>query len=224
MKDASGKQGDCPNCISGSRECHVLISELDDEQSNENLCQSQTNTTNKTSNDQGININLPTIDLFLNKNKRKDFQQMEKILKDIMHANFPVKEIGKNFSSLFNLLWHSNLPCHRKDNIPGSEYLLKKCVWHGKKMNCSKLFKPIPTDIGVCCSFNHKNVMKDSEFLQLLLRKQGVKTEEDEDSHLAEIGIGRGLQVFVDQHSNRITASSVLSASKYEKGKENQKI
>ena len=66
--------------------------------------------------------------------------------------------------------------------------------------------------------------MKDSEFLQLLLRKQGVKTEEDEDSHLAEIGIGRGLQVFVDQHSNRITASSVLSASKYEKGKENQKI
>ena len=66
--------------------------------------------------------------------------------------------------------------------------------------------------------------MKDSEFLQLLLRKQGVKVEENEDTHFAEIGIGRGLQVFVDQHSNRITAGSVLSASKYERGIENQKI
>ena len=224
MKDASGKQGDCPNCISGNRECHVLILEPNFEQSNYNSCQPRTNTSNKTSNDQDKNTKLPMIDLFLDKNKRKNFQQMEKILKNIMHANFPVKEIGKNFSSLFNLLWHSNLPCHRKDNISGSEYLLKKCVWHGKKINCSKLFKPIPTDIGICCSFNHKNVMKDSEFLQLLLRKQGVKIEEDEDTHLAEIGIGRGLQVFVDQHSNRITAGSVLSASKYERGIENQKI
>ena len=44
------------------------------------------------------NFTLPMIDLFLNESKREDLKQMEKILKDLMHANFPVEEIGKNFS------------------------------------------------------------------------------------------------------------------------------
>ena len=33
-------------------------------------------------------------------------------------ATFPLDQIGKNFTSLFNLLWHSNLPCYKR---PGTE-------------------------------------------------------------------------------------------------------
>ena len=143
---------------------------------------------------------------------------MEEVLKDVMNANFPVKEIGKNFSSLFNLLWHSSLPCHSRDGIPGSEHLLKKCLLYGQEVDCAKLFRPVPTDMGICCSFNHKNVLRDSEFLQLLKRKQKILNRTDDNAdevHLAEIGLRKGLQVFVDQHSNRVTAGSVLSTSKY---------
>ena len=160
---------------------------------------------------------LPMIDLFFNKEKKKDLTQMEKVMKEMMHANFPVQEIGQNFSSLFNLLWHSSLPCHSQDDIPGSEYLLKKCLLHGQEVNCAKLFKPVPTDLGICCSFNHKNVLKDSEFSKVLLRKQNGNDNDDTDesTHLVEIGHTMGLEVFVDQHSNRVTAGSVSSKSKY---------
>ena len=155
--------------------------------------------------------NLPLIDIFLNPKKTKNLNQTEKVMKDLMLANFPLQEIGQNFSSLFNLLWHSSLPCHNTDNIPGSKYLLKKCLLHGQEVDCVKLFKPVPTDIGMCCSFSAKNVLKESEFSKLLLSKQN---EEYGDSHSTEIGHTKGLKVYVDQHSNRVTAGSVSSESK----------
>ena len=88
---------------------------------------------------------------------------------------------------------------------------------HGKEVDCAKLFKPVPTDTGICCAFNNKNVLRDSEYSRLLKRKQkndDVEEEEEEQIHGAEIGVKKGLKVFVDQHSNRITAGSVLSTSK----------
>ena len=157
------------------------------------------------------------IDLFLNESRRGDLKQVEKAMKDIVASNFPLDEIGKNFSSQFNLLWHSSLPCHSKDGIPGSEYLLKKCLLHGQEVDCAKLFKPVPTDLGICCSFNHRNMLKDSEFSKVLLRKQNGNHNDDTDesNHLVEIGHTMGLEIFVDQHSNRVTAGSVSSKSKY---------
>ena len=86
---------------------------------------------------------------------------------------------------------------------------------HGKEVDCAKLFKPVPTDTGICCAFNNKNVLRDSEYSRLLKRKQkNDDVEEEEQIHGAEIGVKKGLKVFVDQHSNRITAGSVLSTSK----------
>ena len=124
----------------------------------------------------------------------------------------------KKFSSLFNLLWYSSLPCHSNDGSPRSEFLLKKCLLHGSEVDCTKIFKPIPTDMGICCSFNHQNMLKDSEFSQLLKNKQnGNDDYDDKIIHLAEIGGNMGLQVFVDQHSNRVTAGSISSATKYHK-------
>ena len=101
-----------------------------------------------------------------------------KVMRTITKANFPVKEIGKNFTNLFNLLWNSYLPCHNKDSIAGSEYLLKKCILHSQEVECSHLFKPMPTDQGICCSFNQRTVLKDSEFSRLLREKQKASNGE----------------------------------------------
>ena len=122
----------------------------------------------------------PMIDVFLNKTKRANLKLIEEVIKNTTNANFPSEEIGRNFSFLFNLLWHSSLPCHsRRDNsTTESAYLLKKCLLHGKEVDCTKLFKPVPTDNGICCSFNNMNVLKDSEFSQLLTKKQnGLKLD-----------------------------------------------
>ena len=120
----------------------------------------------------------PLIDTFLNKEKRKDLPHVMKVMRTITKANFPVKEIGKNFTNLFNLLWNSYLPCHNKDSIAGSEYLLKKCILHSQEVECSHLFKPMPTDQGICCSFNQRTVLKDSEFSRLLREKQKASNGE----------------------------------------------
>ena len=191
-----------------------MISEVELGQMNDQYCQSLSQSTVHGTKD---NFTLPMIDLFLNESKRENLKKMEKIMKDIMNANFPVEEIGKNFSSLFHLLWPSSLPCHSAEDSPGSEHLLKKCLLYGQEVDCANLFKPVPTDMGICCAFNHKNVLRDSEFLQLLKKKQEVfkRADKYDEIHLAEIGLGKGLQVFVDQHSNRVTAGSVLSTSRY---------
>ena len=78
----------------------------------------------------------------------------------------------------------------------------------------------MPTDLGICCSFNHQDVLRQSEFSQLLrTKREDVAKVEEEDGdmvQLAEIGVRRGLEVYVDQHSNRVTAGSVSSPSKYD--------
>ena len=161
---------------------------------------------------------MPMVDIFLNKTNRDDVQKMQEVMRSQMRSEFPIEDISKNFSSLFNLLWNSNLPCFSKNDTPGSDHLLKKCILHGQEVDCSSLFKPVPTDMGICCSFNHKNVLRDSEFLQLLKGKQMKNIQPErigDDMKLAEIGVKRGLQVFVDQHSNRVTAGSISSPSKY---------
>ena len=115
------------------------------------------------------------------------------------------------------LAWKTNLIILLGD-APGSEHLLKKCVLHGKEVDCAKLFKPVPTDTGICCAFNNNNVLRDSEYSRLLKRKQSedriLGGDDEVHIHRAEIGVKKGLQVFIDQHSNRVTAGSVLSTSK----------
>ena len=57
---------------------------------------------------------LPPIDLFLNRAKRANLLQMEEAMRQQTQSSFPLDQIGKNFTSLFNLLWNSNLPCYKR--------------------------------------------------------------------------------------------------------------
>ena len=163
------------------------------------------------------NPDFPLIDLFLNNQTRGDFKKMQEVMKNYVQDNFPFDQIGENFTALFHLLWPSSLPCHAPGHAPGSAHLLQRCLLHGQELDCARLFRPVPTDRGVCCSFNHRDVLRDSSFSRLLRSKQHGDYGEGDDGdglHLTDIGKTMGLQVFVDQHSNRVSAGSVSATSK----------
>ena len=91
------------------------------------------------------------------------------------------------YPGLFRLLWHSGLPCSPSTS-PSSPHLLRcsgehhlgcrRCSWQGKVVNCSDIFTPVITDMGVCCSFNIKtDILKDSPYKDLVEEMQVQVTE-----------------------------------------------
>lgn len=65
---------------------------------------------------------------------------------------------ARSYKSLFSSLWYSSLPCFDVKNISalkdGERSMLKYCEWQGKAVPCSAIFTSVPTDRGMCCSFN----------------------------------------------------------------------
>lgn len=51
-----------------------------------------------------------------------------------------------------------HLPCfdggRTSSGYPGELGLLKRCLWRGEAVPCSRVFAAAPTDRGVCCAFN----------------------------------------------------------------------
>ena len=81
--------------------------------------------------------------------------------------------------------------------------MLKKCTWQGNLVNCSDIFTPVITDSGVCCAFNHQSNLKDSMYSQLVKEMQGPRDPESKEASTVASGIGRGLQVILDQNMDR---------------------
>ena len=120
-----------------------------------------------------------------------------------MKWNHPQEELAVAYPNLFRLLWKSALPCHLDPLSPDSPYMLKKCTWQGKQVNCSEIFTPVITDTGVCCAFNQRSNLKDSMYSRLVRDMQGKKEEDKNEISTALSGISRGLQVTLDQNTDR---------------------
>ena len=76
------------------------------------------------------------------------------------------------FRHLFEILWSTQLPCF---DAKGTRSMLKACMWKGMKVPCSAIFKTMPTDRGMCCSFNLKAASKlftNREFVQSVEKMQ----------------------------------------------------
>ena len=161
-----------------------------------------------------IDKDLPIIDLFLNPAKRSGLAATETKMRHLARSHFPSAEIGRNLTSLFNLLWNSNLPCFGGADSSGG-FLLKRCFLYGEERDCRELFKSVPTDSGICCAFNHRQLLRDSHYSRLLRMKQREeRTAENDGGFPASVGATKGLKVIMDQHSNLVTAGSVLTTSK----------
>ena len=93
------------------------------------------------------------------------------------------------------------LPCVPKEKSSEEAYMLRKCVWQGEVIDCSDIFTPVVTDSGICCALNVKSSLEESNYSRLVTEMQGqIRTMELLE---AQPGIERGLQVIIDQNSDR---------------------
>ena len=127
------------------------------------------------------------------------------------------------YKSLFEMLWYTQLPCfdvHGKTSSKDQQYgMLKSCFWMGVQIPCSQIFKSVPTDRGICCSFNLENaetMFKSRRFYERVISLQGgdkkrafLQGEVKSIDIRTKPGKSNGLTVVLDARSNKVSASSV---------------
>ena len=113
------------------------------------------------------------------------------------------------YPAIFDLLWHSMPTCTTSKDNSDSPHMLSKCSWKGEKVNCSDIFTPVITDSGVCCAFNLQDNLRDSDYSRLVhTMQEESKGPSEEKMRTVVSGIGRGLEVFLDQNSHRSKAAN----------------
>ena len=159
---------------------------------------------------------LPPIDIFLNPKRASEKLKLKIYLRNLIHSFLDQPKMAHVYPNLFRLLWYSMLPCF---SIPGinSRHMLKQCKWAGKEVNCSDIFQSIPTDSGICCSFNHKTALKSSLYSDLVQEMQNRdrilagKTTQKVEVLKALEGRNNGLQVILDQNTDQISAQTIFN-------------
>ena len=152
------------------------------------------------------------IDIFLNPAKKENVGKIEEIMKNQTKSVFPASSLSTHYPNLFRLMQHSVLPCLSNPGVSAG-FLLKKCSWNGEEVSCSKLFRTVPTDSGMCCGFNVNSALKKSEFSHLVEKMQLEEIQDTKtlDTSFAKAGVSSGLKLVLDQHSNLVTSGSVFT-------------
>ena len=152
-----------------------------------------------TSNQISSKPRLPNIDIFLNPEKRayKDFIIRRK--KEIAKNYFEASDMRSLYPELFRALWFSTLPCFESKD---KEHMLLSCELAGSKVNCSELFKRVPTDSGICCALNVVDPLRVSEYQSLIKEMQVDKRTQRVKS---QVGRDMGLKLVLDLHSNTVS-------------------
>ena len=147
-----------------------------------------------------------------------------------MQLAFESADQSQTLISYLSTLWYSRLPCFDVEGITseedGEKTMIKICKWKGKVVPCSKIFKKVATDSGICCAFNMKEA--DELFVKSKYRTL-VKGIQEEERKLAfkpkvpfdwyeknsepksQAGIKMGLSVVLDAHTDFIEDFSMNS-------------
>ena len=150
--------------------------------------------------------NLPGIDIFLNPEKEQDKERIVKKKKKIAKDFFGASDMKTLYPELFQLLWKSSLPCFKKEEKDEEEGMLLSCELAGKMINCSDIFTRVPTDTGICCALNVDDLLRESEYQNLVKELQGNKTTRKLES---QEGKRNGLRLFLDLHSNTVSLGTL---------------
>ena len=133
-------------------------------------------------------------------------------------------DMKKAYMPLFEILWHSQLPCFDIQNITSKEKdetsILKKCYWKGIHFECSAIFKTHPTDRGMCCTFNREaadSMYHESRYTMALKKMQELDKnlaieEESVQTSLDMVPIAgeeQGLTLILDAHKDLLTSGTV---------------
>ena len=161
----------------------------------------------------------PNIDFLLNpgmQRKRDDYE--EKVMKRLKNF-FAERNSTLLYPNLFRLLWYTKIPCFDLFNMSGDHaHVLKYCEWSGEAVPCENLFQAIPTDVGICCSFNFNSSMKETVYAKLIkdLKDKEMKTNNfssptERDVLKGKVGFEMGLKVAIDSHSNIASPATINS-------------
>ena len=152
----------------------------------------------------------------------------EKEAREEYETNFGSLDLEKSYRNLFELLWYSHLPCFGIQNITSlrknERSVVKSCSWKGLQLSCSSMFTQIPTDRGMCCSFNHAKV--DSMFQHSIYADQIARMQKQDETRAFEnpdlldwfgqqnepiprLGQENGLKLILDSNIERVSSASI---------------
>ena len=130
------------------------------------------------------NQSIEKLDLLLNPEMKSQREAKIQNARQNYQNNFGDLDLEKSYENLFEILWYSQLPCfdvqNVTSNLPYQMSVIKNCAWKGLDINCSAIFKTLPTDRGMCCTFNMERaekIFKESKYSQMVQKMQ------DTDAH-----------------------------------------
>jgi len=104
----------------------------------------------------------------------EDFQTYVRLIKQI--------KVEDKLENLQTLLINGTWPCFESrikgDMTPNGT--LKSCQWKGRNIPCSAIFTVVPTDMGMCCSFNSmqaENMFQNQRYAEFIKNHQGAFSE-----------------------------------------------
>ena len=161
----------------------------------------------------------PNIDFLLNPGKKRQREEYEGYIMRRLVNFFEERNSSMLYPNLFRLLWYTKIPCFDLFNLTGDHaHVLKHCEWAGQPVPCGDLFQAIPTDVGICCSFNSNSSMKETIYAKLIreLKQEEMKHTDTSKSdqrqiHKGRVGFEMGLKVVIDSHSNIASPATISS-------------
>ncbi|XP_071743893.1 uncharacterized protein [Lepeophtheirus salmonis] len=95
---------------------------------------------------------LVPVERLLSPTASQKIEKYQGFIRSTIDDFFETLDKNKSYTELFELLWFDKLPCYEITLTDAS--FLRKCWWKNRPVPCAALFQPIPTDGGICCSFN----------------------------------------------------------------------
>ena len=159
--------------------------------------------------------------------------EFERALKEIITKNeymldFGSTDLQQSYYNLFEILWYSQLPCFDVINVTSKVNnemgMIKSCSWKGQMMSCAALFSTMPTDKGMCCTFNKDKaeaMLKEGVYSEQVTKMQETdKNGAFGDTKMPEWysennepipypGTDMGLRLVLDSHSDKLSSGSI---------------
>ena len=132
--------------------------------------------------------NIEKLDLLLDPERANDRKEALENATRKYNQSFGNMDFKTAYENLFEILWYSQLPCFDVQNItsnlPDQMSIIKKCIWKGKEIPCPAIFKTLPTDRGMCCTFNMKkaeDIFQESMYSEMV---QGMQDSDESKRYL----------------------------------------
>ena len=168
------------------------------------------------------------LDLALDPDMEEEKNEEIRLEMENYKHSFGSLNLMESYSSLFELLWNSRLPCvdihgvtsESKDELS----FIKRCYWKNEPVSCNAIFEKRATDQGLCCSFNAEKaetLFKASRYASIITEMQkkehlmGMETRKkpqwytSNSEPMPNVGRDFGLTVVVDGHSDKLSPSTV---------------